>query len=167
MLVFSLALCHTHTRTRTRTHTHTHPLSLSLCHTHTRTQAYTQVHTHNTHVRTHTVTHANTHTQHDTHTRTHAHTHTRTHAHTSNCLQDTLFILSTKQAFFMLESGALSVPKNAKPSELIISKSPTYLNVLFEHHARIKTLSGMWDLKCKQWYVPAGVDIFHFLHWLS
>ena len=67
----------------------------------------------------------------------------------------------------MLESGALSVPKNAKPSELIISKSPTYLNVLFEHHARVKTLGGMWDLKRKQWYVPAGVDITHFLHWLS
>ena len=76
-------------------------------------------------------------------------------------------ISTTKQAFFMLESGALSVPKDAKSSELIISKSPTYLNVLFEHHARVKTLGGMWDPKRKQWYVPAGVDITHFLHWLS
>jgi len=76
-------------------------------------------------------------------------------------------ISTTKQAFFMLESGALSVPKNAKSSELIISKSPTYLNVVFEHHACVKTLGGMWDPKRKQWYVPAGVDITYFLPWLS
>jgi len=72
-----------------------------------------------------------------------------------------------KQSFFILESGALSVPTNLKPSELIISKNPTYLNVLFEHHARVKTLGDMWDQKRKQWYVPAGVDITDFLPWLS
>jgi len=76
-------------------------------------------------------------------------------------------LLAIDEAFFMLESGALSVPKNAKSSELIISKSPTYLNVLFEHHACVKTLGGMWDPKRKQWYVPAGVDITYFLPWLS
>lgn len=42
----------------------------------------------------------------------------------------------------------------------------TYLDVPFEQKERAKELGARWDAARKRWFVPDGVDLFPFLHWV-
>lgn len=42
----------------------------------------------------------------------------------------------------------------------------TYLNVPFEEKEEAKCLGARFDVARKQWYVPDGIDLFHFLKWV-